>query len=307
MSKLTSGSIFKYSSANNIDHIFSVAEKATLKFSLPADFNDPFELFLTLDFNRDPDELAFYLDLIGGELLQLPTTCFSVSPVVTPMWAHYAQNSQGFVIEFSESKLADAFPNANFRSVQYSDVPTMDLSELLARAYHIMKFRYNKWLIDAIFVSAYFTKTVCWSYEQERRMVIDHEAVRAAGNLLLLDVPGDTIRSIICGPKASPEVAEKLKQIAGDIGCQYYDLRMGRSSAIPYMIDKSGNPFVFTKSGISQCDYHCQECNEPTGEGVETCSWCLIDDGARYRAAQNNSFRLLDRLGLLESYIKSCP
>lgn len=307
MTKRTNDSIFKYSSANNIDHIFSSSDTATLKFSLPADFNDPFELFLTLDFNRDPDELAFYLDIIGGKLLQLPTTCFSVSPVVTPMWAHYAQNSQGFVIEFSEGKLADAFPDALFRNVNYSDVPTVDLSGLLVRAHRIMKFRYNKWLTDAIFSSAYFTKTDCWSYEQERRMVIDDKFVRSAGSLLLMDVPRDTIRSIICGPKASTDTADKLKEIAADIGCQYYELRMGRSSATPFFVDTSGNPFAFCEAGIVRSAYYCRECREPTGERVETCSWCMIDDDARQRAAQSNSFRLLDRLGLLESYIKNSP
>lgn len=93
--------IYKYVSPGNVDNVFSHPGKATLKFSLPSEFNDPYELFLTIDFNRDPEELAFYLDLIG-ENLQFPTTCFSLSPNVVPMWAHYAQNHQGLVIEFSE-------------------------------------------------------------------------------------------------------------------------------------------------------------------------------------------------------------
>lgn len=108
--------LYKYASPNNITHIFSELDKATVKFSLPMEFNDPFELFLTIDFNRNPEELAFYLDLIGDGM-QFPTTCFSTSPVVVPMWAHYAQNSQGFVIEFSENKLKGAYPDARFGNV----------------------------------------------------------------------------------------------------------------------------------------------------------------------------------------------
>ncbi|NKN15515.1 DUF2971 domain-containing protein [Rhizobium laguerreae] len=295
--------VYKYVSPNNIAHIFSDPEKATVKFSLPADFNDPFELFLTIDFNRDPDELAFYLDLISDGL-QFPTTCFSTSPIVVPMWAHYAQNSQGFVIEFSEAKLREAFPDARFGNVSYSDVPKRDLSELLMRAHQIKKFRYVMWLRQAIFDSAYFTKTLCWSYELERRMIVEHEATRVAGDMMLLDIPREAVSAIICGPRASPETAASLNQIATDIGCNFFSLRMGKSSATPYMVDQRGMPFVAGNDEIREAEFQCKECREPTSEGVHRCSWCEIDDDTRQRAAGNNSFRLLQHLGLLEDYIR---
>lgn len=306
MSEKSSGFLYKYASPSNVEHIFSDDKNVTLKFSLPCDFNDPFELFLTIDFNRDPDELAFYLDLIG-EGLQFPTTCFSKSPVVVPMWAHYAQNSQGFVIEFSEDKLRETFPHARFGDVAYSDVPTKDLSDLLMRAHQIMKFRYNLWLQSAVFSSAYFTKTVCWNYEQERRMVVDHNDTKALGDHTLLDVPRNAITAIICGPKARPETVAELKQIADEVGCKCFELRMGRSSAIPYMVDQRGHPFVYKDNQICEAEYSCEECLEPTQDGVNRCSWCNIDEDARFQASQRNSFRLLERLGLLDSYIKNSP
>jgi hypothetical protein len=37
--------IYKYVSPGNIKYIFSDPDIATIKFSMPADFNDPFELF----------------------------------------------------------------------------------------------------------------------------------------------------------------------------------------------------------------------------------------------------------------------
>lgn len=77
---------------------------ATLKFSLPREFNDPFELFLTVDHNSSPATLAFYEEVMG-EILDMPTTCFSSNPDVVPMWAHYGQNGQGFVIEVDEDIL----------------------------------------------------------------------------------------------------------------------------------------------------------------------------------------------------------
>lgn len=296
--------LYKYASSNNIKYIFADPDCSTIKFSLPADFNDPFELFLTIDFNRGADELAFYLDLIGDGL-QFPTTCFSTSPIVVPMWAHYADNSQGFVIEFSETKLMEAFPDARFGNVKYSDVPTKDLSELLARAHQIKKFRYVMWLRQAIFDSAYFTKMLCWSYELERRMIVDREATRVMDEMMLVDIPREAVTAIICGPKASAETAVNLKQIASDVGCRYFELRMGKSSAIPYMIDEHGSPFVTVNDEIREAEFHCEECREPTNDAIRRCSWCEIDDDARERAAGNNSFRLLARLGLLDEYIRN--
>ena len=38
----------------------------TLKCSLPRNFNDPYELFLTVNFREKPEALAFYTDVIGG-------------------------------------------------------------------------------------------------------------------------------------------------------------------------------------------------------------------------------------------------
>jgi hypothetical protein len=79
--------IYKYLGHEVIDKLFQSPDNVTFKCSLPKDFNDPYELFLTIDFKEEPELLAFYADAIG-ELPQYPTTCFSRSPAVIPMWAH---------------------------------------------------------------------------------------------------------------------------------------------------------------------------------------------------------------------------
>ncbi len=91
--------IYKYIGPDGIEKVFHSANVGTLKCSLPKEFNDPYELFLTINFNERPDALAFYADAIG-ELPQFPTTCFSRSPIVLPMWAHYARNLEGFAVDF---------------------------------------------------------------------------------------------------------------------------------------------------------------------------------------------------------------
>lgn len=297
-----SRSIFKYVSPDYVEKVFSASDVVTLKCSLPKEFNDPYELFLTIDFNERPDALAFYADAIG-ELPQLPTTCFSRSPIVLPMWAHYAQNLQGFAVEFSEKELAKAFPEARIDNVNYSNTPRTDLSDLLYRAYVIGKYRYTYFLRGGVFNAAYFTKASCWRYEQERRMLVPTTEIRKDRRLTLLDVPISCIVSVISGPRASKQTKRKLRKRAERIGCRYFELRIGKSSAIPYFVDGDGRPFSFSKSAISASGQHCEECKEPLVTAAEQCSWCQIDDELQRHAASRNPYRLLHRSGLLDQYV----
>jgi hypothetical protein len=265
---LKSKKIYKYIGPGNIEKVFHSVDVATLRCSLPKEFNDPYELFLTIDFNERPDALAFYADAIG-ELPQFPTTCFSRSPIVLPMWAHYAQNLQGFAVEFSEDRLDKAFPKSLFDDVSYSDAPSAALTDMLYRAYVIGKYRYTYFLQRMVFKAAYFTKASCWSYEQERRMVVQQSGTRQADALTLLDAPIDSINSIICGPRASEQSKQALIKTADEIGCQYFELRIGRSSAVPYFVNADGEPFSFDQAEIVSNNQHCEVCSEPVAEPTE--------------------------------------
>lgn len=295
--------IYKYIGPEAIEKVFHSSDVVTLKCGLPKEFNDPYELFLTIDFNERPDALAFYVDTVG-ELPQLPTTCFSMSPIVIPMWAHYAQNLQGFALEFSQDELSKAFPKSEFGDVSYSDAPAKQLSGLLHLAYESAKYRHTYLLQRAVFSAAYYTKASCWSYEQECRMVIPPADTRQSDALTLLDAPEDCITSIICGPRAPKEMKQALIKKAEEIDCRYFELRVGKSSAIPYFIDTDGEPFSFDQEAIAPSERYCEECMEPLAVEAEQCSWCQIDDVLQENAASRNPFRLLDHLGILESYIE---
>ncbi|WP_232615383.1 DUF2971 domain-containing protein [Photobacterium carnosum] len=93
------GKIYKYFSHDVLELVFDREEYCGIKCSLPKDYNDPYELFLGMDLNTPPEQLAFYHDIIA-DIPQNPTSCFSLSPIVSPMWAHYAKNHTGFVLEF---------------------------------------------------------------------------------------------------------------------------------------------------------------------------------------------------------------
>lgn len=76
--------------------------------NLPKNYNDPFELFLSVNVkDADVEDIAYYLEILG-EIPQMPTSCFSKRPDVVPMWAHYGRNHAGYAIEIEEAALAGA-------------------------------------------------------------------------------------------------------------------------------------------------------------------------------------------------------
>ncbi|WBQ13330.1 DUF2971 domain-containing protein [Hyphomonadaceae bacterium BL14] len=162
--------IYKYFSSGVLDLVFTRQNYCGIKFSLPKDYNDPFELFLGVDLTVTPYLLATYRELVT-ELPQHPTSCFSKSPIITPMWAHYGENHSGFVVEFDIDALKAAYPDIVIKDVTYRTGPSEQLAEQLQRAAGTKKPRHAYFLQQTVLASAYFSKDVAWSYEQECRLL----------------------------------------------------------------------------------------------------------------------------------------
>lgn len=296
--------IYKYVGASYVDKVFASSQHVTLKCGYPKDFNDPYELFLTINFKQKPGLLAFYADVIG-KLPQLPTTCFSRSPIVIPMWAHYAQDSQGFAIEFSEESLKMSFPKSGFGDIDYKNAADNELIETLYRAYEIGKPRYLYFLQKGVFSAAYYTKAKCWSYELERRMIVRAEETRVDGNMVLMDVPKACVKSLICGPRASDQTIQTVKDKAAELGCNYYEVRIGKTSPVPHLHSSAGEVFVFDGTEIIPSQRFCPSCKEPLKGRSKLCAWCRIEESHQVDAAERNVFRMLEHAGILNEYLKS--
>lgn len=278
---------------------------ATLKFSLPSEFNDPFELFLTVDHNSPPATLAFYEEVIG-EIEMMPTTCFSRHPDVVPMWAHYGQNGEGFVIEVDEAALrAELGDSFAIEDVTYRDSRAEELAQSLARAQFRQKPRDVYFLRNSVYLAAYFTKASCWSYEKERRLVLNNgtDLVHVDG-ASLLSIPRHCVTAVILGSNIDADTQSKLRSYAADMGCEVYECRVGRNNMTPFFLASDGSSRVFAEGAISEPENACEVCGEPLIEG-NRCSWCRIQDADRDNAAASNPWRVLARHGLLEDYIDS--
>lgn len=302
--------LYKYMGPDIADKFLLTDNKCSLKLSYLKDYNDPFEFFLTIDYNQEPQILAYYQEIISM-VTERPVTCFSKSPLITPMWAHYASNSQGFVVEINEDRLKKWLQEQeaaeSFGDIDYQDTPHNHMQDMLQRAYVLCKPRHVGFLWQAVASAAYYTKQNCWSYEQERRLITSEKISNKINeNLSLLYFPAELVSSIIVGAKSSLETKNRLREISDKIGCRYFEKRIGRSSTSPYLLDRDNNTYTFDGSDIILHANRCVSCLEPKYNAQsKQCAWCSITDNHEKDAGHRNSFRMLDRAGILENYLKT--
>jgi hypothetical protein len=219
------------------------------------------------------------------------------------MWAHYSDYHRGFVLELDEECVRGEFPRIAFGDVEYRDNADPALNQMLEFAHGTAKFRHSAALLEAAMGAAYFTKTTTWSYQHERRLVVSEpDDITLEGELQLLRVPGPCVTALIAGLNATDETRLALRARAHDIGCLYYEMRMGRTSASPYFLDNAGVAFRFEDGQLVPSQLSCNSCLEPIEKGDE-CSWCQITDAMRDDAASRDPLRLLEDYGLLEGYL----
>lgn len=276
----------------------------SLKCSYPKDYNDPYELFLTISFQQTPDVLAFYKEIVS-EIVQYPTTCFSKSPIVTPMWAHYANNGTGFVIEIDEDKLSNHIEHKGLDDVTYQDEARSEIENNLQMAYQIGKPRHLMLLKQAADYAAYFTKSSCWNYELERRLIVsDSDIENIFGNMILY-IPLDCISKIIAGPRIEPSFLQQGIKLSKNYNIPFLQVNVGKTTSKPYLINNSLETYIFNGNEIVKSPFFCNSCKEPMiNDDNEVCSWCLISEGHE-RDASINAFRMLERAGLLGDYVKA--
>jgi hypothetical protein len=300
--------LYKYMGPEIAEKFLLTNGSCSLKLSYLKDYNDPFEFFLTIDYNQGPEILAYYNEMISM-VTQQPVTCFSKSPLITPMWAHYASNSQGFVAEINEAALDEWLKSNNsdpsFGDIDYRDTPHEGMQGMLDRAYFVSKPRHIGWLQQAIGSTAYYTKQTCWSYEQERRLIVDEESIEKINETLaLLYFPAKFVTSLVVGAKASQTLKDKIKEISELIGCNYYEKRIGKSSTTPFFLDSKNNTYIFNNKEIVLHSERCDSCKEPKSHSnSKHCSWCSINEFHEKDAAHRNSFRMLQHAGILDQYI----
>jgi hypothetical protein len=152
-----------------------------------------------LSLMNEPEKIDQLLDRIASKHLLLSLTERTDS---SPMWAHYAGNSAGFVIAFDTSseffRRGEDHERQALHKVKYFDgrVPEM---------------------MDDPF-SVFVSKQADWAYEREWRLYVDRDqATRVLhvndDEIHLGSFPRDAVQRVILGMRASDALAEQLDAI----------------------------------------------------------------------------------------------
>ncbi|MCU6675100.1 DUF2971 domain-containing protein [Leclercia adecarboxylata] len=217
--------LYKYVSANTLDFILN----GSIRFTQPGGFNDPFELALEVfNPNIEPDKklnLKFDIntkdrfidnfiledgfehencnDIFSRQLIQnlnekIGILCLTRNFDSHLMWAHYADEYNGAVIEFNEEH--EYFEG--LFAVKYSQERPM---------IHINYFLENK----TIPIADLCIKPEVWSYEKEWRLVKPLSyCKKSKGKAKAFDIytdaiPLDAIKTITLGERCSLDTARK--------------------------------------------------------------------------------------------------
>ncbi len=115
------------------------------------------------------------------------------------MWTHYAQNYQGFVIEFDET-----------HSFFHQHRPTEEEAGYLHPVVYVTKRPRNETLKELSPIDIFLTKSKKWEYEQEWRMLMPLEEAdhNFGDDIFLFDVPPTCITGLILGSK----MEDRMKQ-----------------------------------------------------------------------------------------------
>jgi len=122
-----------------------------------------------------------------------------------PMWAHYAGNATGFVVEFN----------------RLNDIFTGDETDVL---WKLTEVRYERETGGVTFEpeshdALFFEKFSDWSYEQEVRVVAPLDScvsvsIENGHKIYVFDLPTSNVSRLILGWKMDVEAAEEIRRVA---------------------------------------------------------------------------------------------
>ena len=163
--------------------------------------------------------------------LQIGVACFTPNWDSPPMWAHYANNWQGFAIEYCTEQLNIANTRENDVFWQFwvnysSRVEQASLSELLFSPYEAV----------ARILSA---KTLPWPYEQEWRLI------HLDGGEKVVKVPiGMKMTGIVLGPKSPSEQSQLFLEKCPEWGIHLSQVNVGLDKTLHMRNLYSGSPLA---------------------------------------------------------------
>ena len=149
--------------------------------------------------------------------------CLTEEPTNILMWPHYAQNHEGFVLEF----------DAHHDYFHGQRTPEDEFHRL--RRVNYRRERPNLDFNDMTGIILFLVKSNDWAYENEWRILkpLPDATKRIDADPYPIDLfsfPRSVVKSVILGARARPETVERIKAVLASHH-EYADVRLRRSVA----------------------------------------------------------------------------
>lgn len=248
--------IFRYKYVPFNEGSLAIIKDGTMKFTNPKDFNDPFDCYPELDIKATsefvkktitPGEKNKVDNIIKNKKGNLSPAkkllerqkylnqpkytpeeyfekfnnvgicCLSRNPLNLLMWAHYASEHKGFVVEFSipvrtGNELTEFRKSINkailSNEVRLDDIKKLRFDGIQKLLPSKVEYKQDKPIINSpdAFQKHFLTKSLDWKYEQEERVIDD---IRKAG--IHFYNREQILKSVIAGMKMSDDDFVTLK------------------------------------------------------------------------------------------------
>ena len=223
--------IYKYYTLNdnegfNLKRINSLNEKCVFGL-IASSFNDPFEgkyVFLTeedLSQLGAPIEAKQILETVISAISEhITTICFTQNPNNMPMWAHYANEHQGFCVEY------EIINDYNFYPVIYVDNRLKFISLFIELFYALLDEKAtneDKHIVLRYIMFLNSFKDSSWKSENEIRAVFlnTKQELNANGKLYTFDEIGIKPTKLFIGTCCSDKNKEELMSVAKSLSIEY--------------------------------------------------------------------------------------
>lgn len=203
----------------NIDSI----QNKTIWASVGEAFNDPFEcqyMFLTEDAIRaigfQPEAFILWNKVMSEFRKRITITCFTQNPNHMPMWAHYANNHQGFCVKYRVTDTSPLYP------VIYSEKRQEAYALFINLFYELFNTtlppEQRSTAINHLLLTCAF-KDLSWKSENEIRFICLNSITEMMHNGKLFTCPeaGICAEKIYIGVACSKENEQKLKAVADNL------------------------------------------------------------------------------------------
>jgi len=291
--------IFKYLGCKAAHASLKEVGGFSLRFNLPENYNDPYELFLTPDEPLNLRERA-YFDFFLREMPQAPVTCFSRRPDSVVMWAHYCQQASGICLAIDESELFTQIDYGFIHDVEYHEDPPEISATTIRYPLATGKRRHALGMLAIARRAAYFKKRIDWQYEQERRLVVPTDAVTDHDGLLLSAYKANCIHQVIVGPFVDETVLNLVEKWASASKVPIVRMHYSRRIHAPFFVS-NGKTMLWKNDQFFSTKHSCPVCYEPTEKKMDICEWCQITDRDKEEAGASNLLTLCLQTGTMEA------